>query len=70
MGMDLEKDQDLIYLAKECLTSPIPKTWKPVVNSKGESYYVNLNNKKAYVDHPVDMHYQRLFEKMKNVRVQ
>ena len=40
MGMSLPKDVDLLYLARECLTAPLTKYWKPVMNSKGESYYV------------------------------
>lgn len=35
MGMDLVADADLLYLARDCLTAPLPKYWKPVINSKG-----------------------------------
>ena len=29
LGMDLEKDKDLFYIAKEGLKAPLPKDWKP-----------------------------------------
>ena len=37
------------------------------MNSKGDSYYVDLLKGVAYREHPVDMHYQRLYEREKNV---
>ena len=29
LGMDLEKDQDLFWVAREGLMAPLPKNWKP-----------------------------------------
>ena len=29
LGMDLEKDKDLFYIAKEGLKAPLPEDWKP-----------------------------------------
>jgi hypothetical protein len=29
LGMDLEKDKDLFYIAKEGLKAPLPENWKP-----------------------------------------
>ena len=29
LGMDLEKDRDLFYIAKEGLKAPLPENWKP-----------------------------------------
>lgn len=34
MGMDPAQDRQFFNLAKDSLTSPMPKYWKPVVNSK------------------------------------
>ncbi len=29
LGMDLDKDKDLIWIAREGLKSPLPENWKP-----------------------------------------
>jgi hypothetical protein len=29
LGMDLEKDNDLFWIAREGLMAPLPKNWKP-----------------------------------------
>ena len=29
--------------------------WKPYINRNGEVYYINLEEQKAYIDHPIDM---------------
>lgn len=42
-------------LAREALTKELDPQWKPYINRKGEIYYINLEERKAYQDHPVDM---------------
>lgn len=44
LGMDLNDDKDLFYIAKEGLKAPLPNPWKPC-RSPGESiYYYNFSN--------------------------
>lgn len=42
-------------LAREALTKELDSQWKPYINRRGDVYYINLEERKAYVDHPVDM---------------
>lgn len=30
LGLDPEKEKDLLYIAKEGIKAPVPKNWKPV----------------------------------------
>jgi len=45
LGMDLENDKDLYWIAREGLMAPLPKSWKPCkMVSTGELYYFNFSN--------------------------
>ena len=37
--------------------------WRPYQNSNKDIYYINLKEKKAYIDHPVDMDAKILYAK-------
>lgn len=48
LGMDLEKDVDLFWIAREGLMAPLPKAWKPCkMKSNGEIYYFNFSTVKT-----------------------
>lgn len=48
LGMDLEKDTDLYWIAREGLMAPLPKSWKPCkMKSTGEIYYFNFSTVSA-----------------------
>jgi hypothetical protein len=63
LGMDLDKDQDLFWVAKEGLMAPLPKNWKPCKTKDTEDiYYFNFASGESTWDHPCDGYYKRLFE--------
>jgi len=41
LGMDLNEDADLLYIAEEGLKAPVPEPWKAFSNDKDEIYYTN-----------------------------
>lgn len=55
----IEKAEELgisdLGLAREALTKELDAQWKPYLNRRGELYYINLEDRKAYQHHPVDM---------------
>eukprot|EP00605_Chrysophyceae_sp_TOSAG23-4_P002556 GSChrysophyteH1.ASY1.ANO1.2821.1 assembled CDS len=66
LGMDMEKDQDLYWVAKEGLMAPLPKNWKPCKTKDTEDiYYFNFSTGESTWDHPCDGYYKRLFEEEK-----
>ena len=66
LGMDLEKDKDLFWVAKEGLMAPLPKNWKPCKTKQTEDiYYFNFATGESTWDHPCDGYYKRLFEEAK-----
>ena len=63
LGMDMEKDQDLIWISKEGLMAPLPKNWKPCkTRDTGDIYYFNFSTGESTWDHPCDGYYKRLYE--------
>ncbi|XP_065840709.1 centrosomal protein of 164 kDa-like isoform X2 [Oscarella lobularis] len=67
IGLNLEEDPDLVWIAKEGLKAPLPANWKPVKDESGsgEIYYFNFATGDSSWDHPCDAHYRSLVEKEK-----
>ena len=67
LGADLNKDQDLFYIAKEALKAPIPQGWKLYQrkDGTGEAFYFNSKTGESLWDHPLDSHYKELFKEKK-----
>eukprot|EP00981_Chlorochromonas_danica_P000408 scaffold96_cov167-Ochromonas_danica.AAC.15 len=66
MGMDLEADKDLFWIAREGLMAPLPANWKPCKTKDTEDiYYFNFATGESTWDHPCDGYYKRLYEEEK-----
>ena len=72
LGADLNKDQDLFYIAREALLAKIPPGWKlyQKKDGSGDPFYFNVKTGESSWDHPLDQHYKDLFaaEKRKKSR--
>jgi hypothetical protein len=63
LGMDLDKDQELFWIAKEGLKAPLPEHWKPCKTvDTDEIYYFNFVSGESTWDHPCDEYYRKLYE--------
>ncbi|NWH70468.1 CE164 protein, partial [Piaya cayana] len=60
IGIDPEKEPELLWLAKEGIVAPLPPDWKPCQNTDGEIYYFNFANGKSLWEHPSDERYKEL----------
>ena len=49
LGMDLEADKHLFWVAREGLKAPLPPDWKPCKSPDGEIYYFNFSNGERYL---------------------
>jgi hypothetical protein len=66
LGMDLEKDHDLYWIAREGLKAPLPENWKPCkTKDTDDIYYFNFSTGESTWDHPCDGFYKRLYEEEK-----
>lgn len=63
--MDLETDEEFLFIAEEGLKAPVPEPWKTYFNENDEIFYVNsVTNEKMY-DHPLDEEYRQKFLRLK-----
>jgi centrosomal protein CEP164 len=54
LGLDLEEDKELLYLAKEGLTASLPENWKACTTKNGDIYYFNCLSYTSSWSHPLD----------------
>eukprot|EP00796_Vickermania_ingenoplastis_P004673 gene4673-3367_t len=69
IGMKFPEDEELLYIARNALKTPLPKEWKPCQTNGDEIYYYNFKTGEAVWDHPMDDIARRTFVKEKE-RVQ
>ncbi|NXY51845.1 CE164 protein, partial [Ceuthmochares aereus] len=60
IGIDPEKEPELLWLAEEGIVAPLPPDWKPCRDVTGELYYFNFATGQSSWDHPSDDRYKDL----------
>ncbi|TRY58093.1 hypothetical protein DNTS_022729 [Danionella cerebrum] len=60
IGIDPQKEPELMWLAREGMVAPLPAEWKPCQDVTGEIYYFNFSTGQSTWDHPCDEHYRQL----------
>ncbi|XP_064490801.1 centrosomal protein of 164 kDa isoform X2 [Pseudopipra pipra] len=60
IGIDPEKEPELLWLARECLVAPLPPDWKPCQDTTGDVYYFNFATGQSMWEHPCDEQYREL----------
>ena len=68
--MDIEKDKEFFWLAKESLNAPLPKGWtERKLQRTGQSYYVNKETGESVWEHPADETYKKRFVALKKLKL-
>ena len=67
LGMDLQEDKHLFWVAREGLKAPLPSEWKPCQSPDGELYYFNFSTGESVWDHPCDEYYRKLYKVRKRL---
>merc|ERR1719499_961259 len=65
LGMDPDKDADLLWIARDGLKVPLPHPWKPCQTGDGELFYFNFETGESVWDHPCDDHNRRVYQRMR-----
>lgn len=66
LGMDMDRDSELLWIAREGLKAPLPRPWKPCqTGDTGEIFYFNFETGESVWDHPVDEFYRNLYKEAK-----
>lgn len=70
LGMDLECDEDLLWLAEEFILAPLPKPWRAYADRNlGEVFYFNKQTGESTWHHPCDEIYRQICKEEKRKRV-
>ncbi|XP_078675226.1 uncharacterized protein LOC144913037 isoform X2 [Branchiostoma floridae x Branchiostoma belcheri] len=62
LGLQLPKDQDLLWIAREGINAPLPDDWKPCQDGNGDIYYFNFATGDSVWDHPCDEYYRKMVQ--------
>mmetsp|Transcript_22499 Transcript_22499/g.62412 ORF Transcript_22499/g.62412 Transcript_22499/m.62412 type:complete len:545 (-) Transcript_22499:123-1757(-) len=60
LGIDVIFDTDILYIAEELLTSPLPDNWESYTAAGGRVYYYNLETRVTQWAHPLEDYYRSL----------
>jgi len=62
LGMDVDRDTELLWIAREGLRAPLPAPWKPCeIIDTNEIFYFNFETGESVWDHPVDEFYKEMY---------
>lgn len=61
LGMEINQDKDLFYIAKEGLKAPLPGPWKPCKSPGENIYYFNFETQELQKEHPCDDYYRKYY---------
>lgn len=61
LGMDIQRDAPLFWIAKQSLLAPVPTPWLQLVTEEGQIYFWNRTTKESRWDHPCDEEFRNLF---------
>ncbi|KAL6471982.1 hypothetical protein MHYP_G00206320 [Metynnis hypsauchen] len=60
IGIDPDREPELLWLAREGIVAPLPPEWKPCQDVTGDVYYFNFSTGQSTWDHPCDEQYRHL----------
>ena len=61
LGMQLDEDQELLWIADTALQAEDPEGWVQQESPSGDTYYVNEVTKQVLWQHPLDYMYQQIY---------
>ena len=61
LGLDLELDFDLLWIAHDGLKAPLPAGWFCCQADEGEIFYFDSSSGESVWDHPSDEHFRELY---------
>ncbi|KAJ7990221.1 hypothetical protein DPEC_G00298060 [Dallia pectoralis] len=60
IGINPDREPELLWLAREGIVAPLPPEWKPCQDVTGDVYYFNFSSGQSTWDHPCDEQYRSL----------
>ena len=69
LGIDPEREEDLLWIAHECLSAELPAPWSEHTSSRGDVYFYNAETDESVVEHPLEAQYRAMVEDEKRKRL-
>lgn len=60
LGIDLETESHLLWIAREGVVAPVPPPWKACTQNRDDVFYFNFETGESLWDHPCDEKYSRM----------
>uniref|UniRef100_A0A915IBZ2 WW domain-containing protein n=1 Tax=Romanomermis culicivorax TaxID=13658 RepID=A0A915IBZ2_ROMCU len=60
IGIDPSKEAQLMWIARQGITAPLPVDWKPVQTDDGELYFHNNKTNQSLWEHPSDQKFRQM----------
>ena len=61
LGMDLNEDIELLWIADEALQAEDPEGWDSAESPNGDVYYIHAVTQQVLWQHPLDYSYQQKY---------
>ncbi|VDO81617.1 unnamed protein product [Schistosoma margrebowiei] len=58
LGIDVEKEQDLLYIAKEGISAHLPTGWQVLKDENNQIFYYDSASGISLWEHPLDRHFR------------
>ncbi|CAH8643769.1 unnamed protein product [Schistosoma rodhaini] len=58
LGIDVEKEQDLLYIAKEGISAHLPNGWQVLKDENNQIFYYDTASGISLWEHPLDRHFR------------
>ncbi|CAE7233087.1 CEP164 [Symbiodinium sp. CCMP2592] len=68
LGVELEKDVDLVWVAREAFEAPLPASWSEHLDQERRIYFFNQVTQQSSWNHPMDEVFRDLLQLIKSVR--
>ncbi|XP_065055604.1 centrosomal protein of 164 kDa-like isoform X1 [Rhopilema esculentum] len=62
IGIDPDREPDLLWIARQGIVAPLPPDWKPCQDENGQIYYFNFSTGESEWDHPCDEFFRSMVE--------
>lgn len=68
LGLELEVDPDMAWVAKEAFDASLPPSWSEHTDGEGRIYFFNQVSQESSWSHPMDAVFRELVEQIKTLR--
>lgn len=65
LGMDIRRDDDLLWIADLALSAPLPPGWTDHEDAKGNIFFYNAATRVSTYEHPLDRAFRAYYAKLR-----